>query len=170
MPEENQKNESNILLQWSSPSRPFKKRDRDFFTTIGAMAFLIVVILFFMKEWLLIGAILALIFVVYVLNTIPPEEIKHEITTQGLISGQHNYKWEDLKEFWFYQKYGHETLLVQTKMRFPPRLIILLNGTDKEIIKKTLSPHLMYKEIPEKTWMDNAADWLSKKVPLEKPA
>lgn len=168
MPEENLNSDNSFLLKWTSPSRPFKKRDRDFFTTIGAMAFLIIVILFFMKEWLLIGAILALIFVVYSLNTVPPENIEHTITAKGIISAGHTYEWVSLSEFWFSQKYGHHLLLIQTKLRFPPRLILLTNGESREEIQKILSPHLLYKENPDKNWMDNAADWLQKKVPLEK--
>lgn len=160
--------ETVTLLEWSSPSRPFKLRDRDYFTTIGAMVFLIVVILLFMKEWLLIGAILALTFMVYVLNTIPPEKVEHKITNNGIVSAGHSYVWTDLREFWFVKKYGHPLLVIQTKLKFPGRLLLLLENLDENAVKEALKPHLMYKESPDKTWMDNAADWLQKKVPLEK--
>jgi len=165
---EQQNQETVTLLEWVSPSRPFKKKDRDYFTTIGAMVFLIVVILLFMKEWLLIGAILALTFMVYVLNTIPPENVTHKITNNGIISAGHTYVWTDLREFWFIIKNGHPMLVIQTKLKFPGRIILLLNETTEEKVKEVLKPHLLYKETPDKTWMDNAADWLSKKVPLEK--
>jgi len=160
--------ETKILIEWKSPSRPFKKRDRDYFTTIGAMVFLIVVILFFIKEWLLIGAILSFTFLVYILNTIPPEEVDHKITNKNITSADHIYEYKDLGQFWFVQKFGHPVLIIQTKKRFPARLLILLNGIEEKKIRETLSPYLSYKENPEKTWMDNAAEWLSKKVPLEK--
>src|SRR3989344_2790499 len=75
--------EIKTLLNWRSPSRPFKKRSRDYFTTIAAIVFLIGVILLFIKEFLLIGVILALMFVSYVLATVPPEEVEHEISTEG---------------------------------------------------------------------------------------
>lgn len=163
-----QNQETLTLLEWISPSRPFKKKDRDYFTTIGAMVFLIVVILLFMKEWLLIGAILALTFMVYVLNTIPPENVTHKITNNGIISAGHTYVWTDLREFWFIIKNGHSLLVIQTKLKFPGRIILLLNELTEEKVKEALKPHLLYKETPEKTWMDNAADWLGKKVPLEK--
>lgn len=169
MPEEvSEKKETN--LSWKSPSRPFKKRDRDFFTTILAMVFLIAVILFFMKEWLLIGAILALSFMVYCLSATSPEEVEHTLTDKGLRSAGHEYPFDRLLDFWFGQKYGSEILYIQTKLRFPPRLIILINSQDKEKIKEILTPRLFYKETPVKNWMDTAAEWLSKKVPLEKTA
>lgn len=160
--------ELKTLLEWQAPSRPFKKRDRDYFTTIGAMVFLIVVILFFMKEWLFICAILSLTFLVYVLNTIPPEEVGHKITNKGVESAGHIYAFSDLREFWFTQKFNHPMLVIQTKLRFPGRVLMLLNNTEEKRVKEILSTYLPFKASPEKTWMDNAADWLSQKVPLEK--
>lgn len=156
------------LLEWRSPSRPFKKRDRDYFTTIGAMVFLIVVILFFIKEWLLIGAILSFTFLVYILNTIPPEEIDNKITNKGITSANHTYLWSDLREFWFAQKFNQTVLVVQTKMNFPKRILILLGTASLGSVKEALLPYLTFKETPEKNWMDNAGEWLSKRVPLEK--
>lgn len=157
-----------ILLSWKSPSRPFKKREKEFFTTIGAIVFLLAVILVFIKEFLLIGAILALAFVAYVLATVPPEEVEHKITSLGLESAGHFYKWEELLGFWFGEKWGQPVLLVATRLRFPGRLIILTGGQDQEKIKVALSKYLNFRERPEKNWMDDAAKWLAEKVPLEK--
>lgn len=156
------------LLVWKSASRPFKKREKEFFTTIGAIVFLLAVILVFIKEFLLIGAILALAFVAYVLATIPPEEVEHKITSLGLESVGHFYKWEELVAFWFAEKWGQPLLVVTTKLKFPGRLVILTGTEDREKIKALLSKNLAFKEKPEKNWMDDAAKWLSEKVPLEK--
>lgn len=155
------------LIIWRSPSRPFKKREKEFFTTIGAIVFLLAVILVFVKEFLLIGAIIALAFVAYVLATVPPEEVEHRITTEGLESAGHEYKWEELIAFWFGDKWGQPILLVTTKLRFPGRLVILLGGEDQAKVKEVLSKHLRFIEKPEKNWMDDAAKWLAEKVPLE---
>lgn len=161
--------EEQTLLIWKSPSRPFKKRQREFYTTVGAIVFLLAVILVFIKEFLLIGAILALSFVAYVLSTVPPEEVEHKITSNGLESAGHTYKWEELTEFWFGERWDQPILYISTKLRFPARLVILTTGQDKEKIKTALGKHLNFKEKPEKTWMDDAAKWLSEKVPLEEP-
>ncbi|MFH0863754.1 MAG: hypothetical protein V1858_01530 [Candidatus Gottesmanbacteria bacterium] len=162
MPEQEQ-----LLLSWKSPSRPFKKREKEFFRTIGAIVFLLAVILIFIKEFLLIGAIIALAFVAYVLATVPPEEVEHQITTNGIDSTGHFYKWEELINFWFGNKWGLPILYVQTKTRFPGRLVILTSGQDQTKIKEILIKYLTFKEKPEKNWMDDAAKWLGEKVPLE---
>ncbi|MFH1289766.1 MAG: hypothetical protein ABIH88_03565, partial [Patescibacteria group bacterium] len=58
------------LLSWKAPSRVFKRRDKDYFTTLGSIVFLVIIILFFLKEWFLILAIIAFAFVTYVLATV----------------------------------------------------------------------------------------------------
>ncbi len=159
--------ELKTLLTWKSPARPFKKRDREYFTTIGAIVFLLAVILLFLKEWLLIAVIIALMFVAYILSSVPPEETEHKITTRGVFTGNRHYDWENLNKFWFSERWKQAILHVETKLRFPGQLTVLLGETDKEEIEKALSKYLTLEQ-PEPTWMDNAADWLAKKVPLEK--
>ncbi len=155
------------LLTWKSPSRPFKKREKEFFTTIAAIVFLLAVILVFVKEFLLIGAIVSLAFVAYVLATIPPEIVEHRITTLGIESAGHFYKWDQLIDFWFGKKWEQEILYIASKLKFPGRLVILIEEKEKEKIKTELSKYLTFKEKPVVSWMDNAGKWLGEKVPLE---
>ncbi|HBU22290.1 TPA: hypothetical protein DEB02_05090, partial [Candidatus Beckwithbacteria bacterium] len=111
--------------------RPFKKRDREYYTTIGAIGFLLAVILLFLKEWLLIAVIAALMFVAYVLATVEPEKTSHEITTVGILTGDKTYKWEDLKRFWFETKWSDKISHVDTKLSFLGRLMLLLGDTSE---------------------------------------
>ena len=71
------------MLSWEATVRPFKKRDREYYSTIAAIVFLLAVILLFLKEWLLIAVMVALMFVAYVLATVVPEKTTHEINTRG---------------------------------------------------------------------------------------
>ena len=48
------------------------------------------------------------------------------------------------------------------------RIIILLGLQNRDKIRELMAEHIPYRDTPEKSWMDNAASWLSKKVPLEK--
>jgi hypothetical protein len=163
----NNTSETKGLLTWKSPSRPFKKRDREYFTTVGAIIFLLAVILLLIKEFLAIGVLLALMFVIYVLETTEPEMVEHTITTTGLVSMGHDYKWDDLSTFWFREKWGILVLTITFRLRPLTRLIILVPEGMREKVKKELNSHLSYQEKPEKNWLDNAAEWLAKKVPLE---
>jgi hypothetical protein len=155
------------LVEWKAPVRPFKKRDREYLTTIGAIVFLLGVILLFLQEWLLIAVIVALVFVAYILSTVSPEETEHKITNRGVITGGKTYRWEELVRFWFTEKWGQKILSLETVVRFPGRLTLLLGEANQEQIKKILSDYLPFEE-PEKTWADNASNWLSRQIPLGK--
>ncbi len=159
--------ETKTLLEWQSAARPFKKRNREVFLTAAAIVALISVILLFVKEFLLIAVILSLYFVFWVLNTIAPEKVSHKITNKEIETGGKKYKWEELNRFWFAEKWGNNILNVETKKGFPGRLLILLGTIKKEEVKKILSEYLTF-EKPEETWLNGAAEWVQKKVPLEK--
>ncbi|MBI2405281.1 hypothetical protein HYV22_03850 [Candidatus Gottesmanbacteria bacterium] len=166
--EETQKEErKEVLLSWSSPSRLFKKRDAEYYRNIAAIVFLLLVILVLAREFLLIAAVLSIVFFVYVLSTVPPEEVTHKITNLGIDSAGHFYRWEELADFWFEEQWG-QVLLVFRPI-FGTRTIILLSDQNKEKVRETIAKYIPFLEKPEKTWVDNAASWLTKKVPLEKP-
>ncbi|HEY5601259.1 MAG TPA: hypothetical protein VIK81_04205 [Patescibacteria group bacterium] len=158
---------SNALLFWKSPSRIFKKRRRKYFTTIAAIALVLMALATVAGEFLLVAVILAMVFVSYALAVVEPEEVDHKITPFGLVSGQHAYLWDELKSFWFVKKDENELLNIETNLRFPGRLIILLGGVEKNAVRELLSRHIAFREIPIVTWIDKAALKLSSWIPLE---
>lgn len=155
-----------VLLTWTSPSRLFKKRDKEYFTNIGAIVFLLIVILIFAREFLLIAAVVSVVFLIYVLSTVPPEDVEHHITNLGIESAGHFYRWEELAEFWFEEQWGQTMMMVVPLMG--PRIIILLGREDKVKVRDIIAKHIPFRENPEKSWVDNAATWISEKVPLDK--
>ncbi len=154
-----------ILLTWRAPSRLFKERNREFWVTIFAMGGILGLILFFIEGWMPVAVIVAFVFLIYVLSTVPPEETEHRITNKGVVFGEKTYIWETLLRFWFEEKWGQRVLLVDT-MRLPGRLNLLLGKTDEEEVRKTLKTYII-EEKPKEMWMDKAAKWVNKKVPLE---
>lgn len=165
-PKEDKREE--VYLEWASPSRLFKKRDREYFTNVGAIVFLLSVILVFAREFVLIAAVLSIVFLIYVLSTIPPEEVKHKITNLGIESAGTFYRWEQLFDFWFEEQWGQTMLVLRPIMT--PRATILLGSQDRNMVREFIAKHIPFRETPQKTWVDNAASWLTKKIPLEKPS
>jgi hypothetical protein len=157
-----------LLLRWSSPSRLFKKRDKEYFTNVGAIVFLLVIILVFAREFLLIAAVVSIVFLIYVLSTVPPEAVTHQITNLGIESAGHYYRWEELYEFWFEEQWGQVILVLRPLVG--TRIIILLGMQNKERVRELIAKYIPFREHPEKSWVDNASSWLSKKIPLEKPS
>ncbi|MBI5018902.1 hypothetical protein HZB58_01370 [Candidatus Gottesmanbacteria bacterium] len=156
-----------VYASWSSPSRLFKKRDREFFVNIGAIVFLLSVILVFVREFVLIATVLSIVFLIYVLSTVPPEEIDHRITNLGIESGGHFYRWEECADFWFEEQWGQHMLVLRLFMA--PRVIILLADQPRDKIRERVAQHIPFREQPDRTWVDNAARWITEKIPLEKP-
>ena len=166
MPEEEKNEEIKTLVSWKSPLRVFVKRDKKHFTNLIMVVFLISGVLIFFKEFLLVGVILTLVFVTYVTSTVEPPEFEHKITTKGITSGGHTYPWEELKEFWLVQKDGQTIINVDTKVRFPGRLFIVLNKEIVEEVRTSLSRYISFREEPKVIWLDQVTDWFSKKLQL----
>lgn len=166
---EDQRDPVRTLLDWRAPARPFRKKDRSYYTTIAILVILLVLIALLAKEVLLIGVLLALTFVVYVLGFVSPEEISYKISTQGITIGDHFYFWENLDSFWFSEKEGHRVLNVLTHLRFPGMLMLLLDSQAEEQVRKTVARYLPFHEIAPKSLLDKWAESLQKHFPLENP-
>ena len=159
--------EDKILFEWEALERPYQKKDREFWTTILSILGLVCLILFFAKEWFLIAALAALVFLYYVLTTVPPKKARYKITTKGVyIAPSQRIDWDFLRRFWLGEKWGHSILHIETWLKFPQVVsFVILKGDSEKIIK------ILKKYIPEEksspNFLDKFSSWLGKKVPLE---
>lgn len=157
------------LLSWVAPSRPFRKKDRSYYTTIAIIVIILILISLLAREIILIGVLLAFTFVVYVLAFVSPEDVEYKISTQGITIGDHFYFWGDLNSFWFSQKEGYRLVHILTHLHFPGQLMLLLGDQDEGEIKNTLAKYLPFQEIAPKSFIDKWAESLQKHFPLETP-
>ncbi len=157
-----------VLLRWQAPVRPFKQRNREFWSTTAAILALASLILFFAQEWLLIIVILSFVFLYYVLSSNQPQKMEYKITAKGIkipdVPEIIDWKW--LVGYWFSNKWDHELINLKTKLANPPIIQMVIPKNKKkaaaDILKKRL-PLLS----PEKNILDNIASWISKNLPLE---
>lgn len=156
-------------LSWTAPSRPYRKKDRSFYTTVAILVILLMLIALLAKEILLIGVLLSVAFVVYVLGFTPPEDVEYKISTQGITVDGHFYFWNYLDSFWFSEKEGQKLLNILTHLTFPGQLILVLGSTDEEKAKAVMVKHLPYHEIAPKNLLENWGNFLQKHFPLENP-
>ena len=111
----------------------------------------------------------AAVFFTYAISQVPPEELEHKITADGLTVFNKVYLWDDLESFWFVQKDGETILKISPKAKNVfGEIALLLGNVSQEKVKDILAKHLAYLEVPEKTFSDKAADWLSAKFSFEK--
>lgn len=154
-----------LLYEWQAPSRPYKQRDKQFFTTTGMIAVLMSLILFFAGQLIAIAVVIALVFLIYVFATIPPQTVTNKITTYGLRVEKELYYWDELGWFWFKKKYDDELVNIEVS-RFPNRLTLLIGKADKELIRLIFAEVLLENE-PPPTYYEQASAWLQEKIPLD---
>lgn len=155
------------IISWKSPVRVFIKRSNKYFTKVGVFALIAILAAIAFGEFVLVGVIIALVFMVYVLATAIPESVEHRINYMGIITGGKVFLWEDLDSFWFDKKGEEHILVVQTYLRFPSRLIILLSNVSDRAILDVIERHLHYHHKPVHTLFDKWAQALQKRISLE---
>jgi len=160
-------NDEKVRFEWEAAERSYKNRDRDFWITVISILVLTSVILFFVKEFFLIVALVSALFLYYVLSTVPPENIKYKITNRGVYFGETRYEWDLLSRFWFAKSLDSEMIHFETILRFPRQISLVIKAEDKDKIKE-----IVVKKLPLIDESPNFVDKLTKKmvkmVPLEK--
>jgi hypothetical protein len=159
--------EAKSIISWKSPVRTFKQRSNKFFTKVGVFALIAILASIAFQEFVLVGVIIALVFMVYVLATAIPDKIEHRINNFGIVSGGKVFLWEDLDSFWFDKRGDERILIVQTYLRFPSRLIILLSDVADRTILDILEKHIHYYHRPVHTLFDKWAQELQKRISFE---
>lgn len=159
-------NEEKVLFEWESAERSFKRRDRDFWVTAIAILVLVSVILIFVKEFFLIIALGSVLFLYYVLATVPPAKVKNKITNRAVYFGETAYEWVLLRRFWFEKSLNSQMVSIETNLRFPRQISLVISPKDQAKIQK-----IMVKKIPliesSPTFVDKLTVWATKKLPLE---
>ncbi len=159
--------DSKSIISWKSPERVFKARSKKYFVKVALYGLIFILAAIAFGEYFLVGVILAVMFMVYVLATHAPETIEHKITNMSIISGGRAFLWEELDSFWFDRKGDDRLLMIQTKLHYPGRLIILLTTVSERAILDLLEKHLHYHPGPVHTLFDKWANSLQQKINLE---
>ncbi len=153
------------LVQWQAPSRPFKRHNRQFYTTIGMIVLLVGLILFFAGQTLPVAVMIAVVFFIYVQHSIEPGQVLYKLTTYGIRVENDLYYWSELGRFWFTTEYGMPVLHIEVG-RFPFRLKMLLGDISEEGMTAVLS-EILLNQTPPPTTYEKIASWLHEKIPID---
>ncbi len=158
------------LYSWTAPLRAYKKKPAGVFKFYFAVAALLTIILFFLREYILAIPIWATMFLIYALTITPPHDVLNTITKFGIHTGSNAYQWVNLSHFYFIKKFDYHILVVFTKLSFGhPIYLVIPNDTIKQEVLHLLAEHLIYQEAPVKTFADTVAEVLTSLMPEEEP-
>lgn len=156
------------LLSWKAPSRPFRKKGREYFFSALLITMLAEIILFLFSQYEFMMAIAAVLFLAFALAITTPKDFRFKISTEGVSIEDHYYIWDELYDFYFKKVDGIDVLFVRTHDFIPGELKIPLTDISKDHLRKVMLQYLPYREIVRPTFMEKSADWLSRNFPLEK--
>lgn len=154
------------LFTWTAAARPFKRRNREFFITVAAMAGVVGLVLFIIEGVLPLILLISLLFLFYVMSTVEPANIEYKITNFGIKVANKRTDWNDMKRFWFVKRMDSELLIVET-FKLPGRLEMVIKPEIKEDVKKIISDYIPFEQEPA-SYIDKATTWVSGRVPGNK--
>lgn len=165
--ESDEMNPFQVLHEWKAPDRPFRKKDRSYFTTV-----FILVLVFTPFAWIFAGitavlALWALGFAVYVFNLVPPQDVRYRLSTQGVTIDDQFYHWNELDSFWISKKEAQKVLHIPTHLSMPSMLMLVVPEDQEDAVSRICARYLPFREIPPRSFIEKMADALQKHFPLE---
>jgi len=157
---------SQVLIEWDAPERVFKTKSREFYRKTGVIIIFFAILLLIIKEFLIIGVLGIVFFVVYVFHTVPPKVVHHKITTNGLdYASQHLYMWSELTSFYIERKDDTDFLILNTKNPIPGRILLLLDAkTNHSKLAEIINDYISIVEKPEVGMIEKFMNEASKKI------
>jgi hypothetical protein len=153
------------LFEWEAPDRFEYSFDNKSFIVIIALSLILILFLAILGKYYLMAALISLLFFIYVVFSTKPEKVKHRITARGIEFGDKLYDWYMLEDFYFTKKKDQNFLLVDTKLRFPPALVMLLDEDDRLAIFLLLQEYVLYKDIKKQKRFEKMS--FGEYIPLE---
>lgn len=161
-----------LLLEWMADSRLYRKRSKEYYSSLAVIVLLVSLIMFFMGQVLLIFVLISFLFISYVLASVKPEVIPIQLTTYGIRHNRKLYYWGELGRFWIRKTPGGEEIHIEAAVFMGSELILLASNSSSSFsvsiddIAEILSRFLVYEE-PFPSRLDRWVQWLEEKFPLE---
>lgn len=113
------------VYKWEAPERVFEQKDKKWYLMVSSFSLFIIVLSLLTENFGLIIAVIALIILLYALNSVVPGTLKHELTNKGISINSVLYPWKKVDQFWISKRGEH---------RFLNLTIDSTEGSDDQII------------------------------------
>jgi len=138
-----------VLLEFKTPERPKLPYPKSYLKRALLLVALLALFFASLQDYVAVIFIIGSFAAVYVFFAIPPHEVTHKITNNGInYAGDSFYKWHELSDFFYDSREDVDLLVVNTKSPLPGRLFIIIpEHVDKEIVRSILNKHLSFLEV-----------------------
>lgn len=113
---------------------------------VGAVLMLSL-LLVLLQQYYFMVAVWSLTFLLYALGTFPPPLVSNMITNKGVEASGDVYAWDVMKDFYFSSRDGQILLNIETTLRNPGKIILLVDENQQREVYAFLSPKLMYRDM-----------------------
>jgi hypothetical protein len=142
------------LYEWEAPDRFEYKFDNKSFIVVVALSLVLILFLAILGKYFLMGALISLLFFIYVLGTTKPDIVKYRITARGIEYLDKLYEWFTFSNFYFTNRKGENVLIVETKLRFPATIVMLLDEKDRLPVFLLLQEFILYKDVKKQSKLE----------------
>ncbi|MDD3474951.1 MAG: hypothetical protein PHP08_03590 [Candidatus Dojkabacteria bacterium] len=154
------------LFEWEAPDRyEYSFNDKSFIVII-AISLVLILFLAILHKYFLMAALISFLFFLYVVFSTKPMKVKHKITARGIDFNNKLYEWYMFDNFYFTKRKDQNFLIVNTKLRFPTSLIMLLDEQDRLPLFLLLQEYVLYKDIKKQNRLEKIS--FGEYIPLEK--
>lgn len=134
------------IYKWRAPDRLLMPKSREWYASLTVVFLVAIAFSVLLGEYLLMFAIIAVMILTYISQSINPKLIDHEITNKGLLSSGKLYTWDKIDGFWISKRGTSYILIIDLKpnSRMPSRLIILAGAASPKVLVEYLYNHIPY--------------------------
>lgn len=149
------------VYKWEAPERVFEQKDKKWYLIISSVSVFIIVLSLLTGNYGLVIAIVALIILLYALNSVAPQNLSHELTNKGVSINTILYPWRKIDRFWISSR-GENLFLnivFEAKRNDQDQIVSFLGDTD---VKKIVSYMTQFVDYVAET--DTSNNYLSRKL------
>lgn len=134
----------NTIYEWKAPERSFDPKDRKWYIVVSGVALVFILAAILLQTYLLVVAILAILTVLFAMNTVVPPVFDYEITNKGIRMGEKMYIWKQIPSFWITERGKDVFLNFEVSGKGNERLMILVGDGNINIITTELIRYIDY--------------------------
>jgi len=156
-----------VLLEWVGLTKlPPAKKNEKFMRSLTIIAFVVLVLLVILQEFIPIVAVLVVVFISYVIAATPAEQVKYEITTLGFTYGGEFFPWDAFRYFFITQREGYTMFNLDLQRDGVSRLFVLASEDKAAEVQSLLNEYLPFLEKPPEDFADKIFKMFVSKIDI----